>query len=197
MTIKDVLNMGFFNNEKIYIRDEDFHLLAHGGKESTSITKFKDFGVESFTWEKDGKLYFDIKNIKHLRIIVAGSRNFTDYPVVEKILMDYLKGNLWDIEIVSGTAKGADLLGERFASTHGYPIARFPANWAHYGKSAGPIRNKEMAAYAAKEYGVLFAFWNGKSRGTKSMIELAKQYGLEVHIIRSSDSPCVQKHRNS
>ena len=52
-----------------------------------------------------------------------------------------------------------------------------------YGKAAGPIRNKQMAEFASQQTGMLIAFWDGKSRGTGSMIRLAKEYGLEVHIV--------------
>lgn len=60
----------------------------------------------------------------------------------------------------------------------------FPAQWDAYGRSAGIIHNREMAEYAAEGRGVLFSFWDGKSRGTKSMIELAKKYGLEINVVR-------------
>lgn len=118
-----------------------------------------------------------------LRIIVAGSRTFNDYDLLESTLSDYLKENNDNATIISGAARGADQIGERFARHHGYNLKCFPAQWDAYGRSAGPIRNREMAKYAAEGRGVLFAFWDGKSRGTKSMIDLAKQYGLEVHVI--------------
>ena len=81
-------------------------------------------------------------------------------------------------EILSGAYKGADLLGERYAAERNYPIKQFPANWSRYGKSAGYKRNNEMALYAD----VLIAFWNGKSKGTKHMIELATQASLKVRV---------------
>ena len=118
-----------------------------------------------------------------LRIIVAGSRTFNDYDLLESTLSDYLKENN-NVTIISGAAKGADQLGERFARKYRYNLKYFPAQWDMYGKSAGPIRNRKMAEYAAEERGVLFAFWDGKSRGTKSMIDLAKKSGLEVHVVR-------------
>lgn len=117
------------------------------------------------------------------RWIVAGSRDFYDYDVLNRVLEQYLREeNVDDIEIVSGTAKGADTLGERFAKEHGIKCSRFPADWNKYGRSAGPIRNTEMAAYASKQNGSLFAFWDGESRGTKNMIDLARKYNLDVHI---------------
>jgi hypothetical protein len=71
-------------------------------------------------------------------------------------------------EIVSGGARGVDRLGERYARKRGLPCKVFPAQWAKYGKSAGPIRNAEMAKYT--DYGV--AVWDGVSRGTANMIKL-------------------------
>ena len=118
-----------------------------------------------------------------LRVIIAGSRDFNNYDLLESTISNYLKENIANVEIVSGTARGADQLGEQFANNHRYRIKSFPANWNLYGKSAGPIRNREMAEYASGGQGVLFAFWDGKSRGTKSMINLAKKYGLEVHVV--------------
>ena len=109
---------------------------------------------------------------------------FDNYNLLDSTISDYLKENTNNVEIVSGTARGADQLGEQFASNHGYQVRRFPAQWDLYGKSAGPIRNREMAEYASSGQGVLFAFWDGKSKGTKSMIDLAKKCGIEVHIVR-------------
>ena len=105
--------------------------------------------------------------------------------------MDYLDfmddkdvvDNPSQVKFISGTAKGADILGEQFAYTYEYDVKRFPADWNTYGKSAGYRRNAEMAKYASEAYGVLFAFWDGQSKGTKHMIDLANKYGLEVHVV--------------
>lgn len=116
-----------------------------------------------------------------MKVIVAGSRNFNDYSLVEKTLLDYFKANNLhnkDIEIVSGTARGADRLGEQFAKKCGLKITRFPADWDQYGKSAGYIRNEQMAKYGD----ILFAFWDGTSKGTKHMIDLARKYNLMVLV---------------
>lgn len=129
--------------------------------------------------------------IKELRIIVAGSRGFKNYDLLRDTLMDYLDfmddkdvvDNPSQVKFISGTAKGADTLGEQFAYTYEYDVIRFPADWNTYGKSAGYRRNAEMAKYASEAYGVLFAFWDGQSRGTKHMIDLAKRYGLEIHVV--------------
>ena len=112
------------------------------------------------------------------RVIVAGSRDFSDYELL-KSKLDSLLSNKNDIEIVSGTCKGADLLGERYGNENNYPINKFPADWKTFGKRAGPLRNKEMADNAD----ALIAFWDGTSRGTSGMIEIAKSNGLQVRVI--------------
>ena len=122
-----------------------------------------------------------------IRIIIAGSRTFQDFHLLETKLKEYMEQkqlSLAEIEIISGTANGADRLGERFADKYGIPCSQFPANWDKYGKSAGYIRNNEMAKYAAEKTGVLFAFWDGTSKGTKHMIDLAKKQGLDVHVVQ-------------
>lgn len=114
------------------------------------------------------------------RCIVAGGREFNNYSLL-KTKMDFALQNKVSegITIVSGAARGADKLGERYAQERGYKIDSHPAKWDEFGKSAGYIRNKEMAQNAD----ALVAFWDGKSRGTKHMIDLAKQYGLKVIVI--------------
>ena len=111
-----------------------------------------------------------------MKVIIAGSREFNDYDKLCKFC-DHILQNQKEIEIVSGTAKGADKLGEKYATEKGYSIKRFPADW-NIGKSAGYLRNKEMAEYAD----ALIAFWDGKSKGTKNMIDLAKKNNLKIKI---------------
>lgn len=118
------------------------------------------------------------------RIIVAGGRDFTDYAILSKTLDAVLERyTLHEVQIVSGYCRGADALGERYATEHGIPVKRFPADWLAYGKAAGPIRNRKMAEYAAERDGMLVAFWDGKSRGTASMIRIAEKAGLQIKTI--------------
>jgi len=120
------------------------------------------------------------------RIIVAGTREFNNYELLNEVLEGYInKMNKNNITIVSGKARGADTLGEVFAQNHGLKVAEFPADWQKYGPEAGFIRNGEMAKYAVEDgsYGVLFAFWNGISNGTKDMINKAIMHDIEKHII--------------
>jgi hypothetical protein len=123
--------------------------------------------------------FFFLEDLIMLKIIVAGSRSFSDYELLKKKLDFYIGKNL-DVEIVSGTARGADRLGERYAVAKGFAIKRFPADWEKYGKRAGYLRNEQMAQYAT--HAVIF--WDGNSRGTASMIELCKRYGLNYRVVR-------------
>lgn len=129
--------------------------------------------------------------MKELRVIIAGSRDFDDFPKLMNSSIDILseitnkRGDLDRIRIISGTARGADKLGEQYAKVAGYELSKFPADWDNLGKRAGYVRNAEMSKFAVKDgnYGVLIAFWDGQSKGTKHMIDLANRYGLEVHIV--------------
>lgn len=111
-----------------------------------------------------------------MRVIIAGSRNFDDYPLLCTVCDEQLTPG--DI-IICGKARGADTLGERYAVTRGFPVKYYPADWGRHGRGAGYIRNVEMAKNADR----LIAFWDGQSRGTQHMIDTAGKYGLSVLII--------------
>ncbi len=113
-----------------------------------------------------------------IKVIIAGGRKFDDFNKLSLVCDEFLKDQI-NIEIVSGAYKGADLLGERYAAERNYLIKQFPADWRRYGKSAGQKRNVEMANYAD----MLIALWDGKSKGTKNMIDLASKEGLKVKVV--------------
>ena len=111
------------------------------------------------------------------KVIIAGSRDFADYALLCSFADEVLAG-AEDIEIVSGGARGADDLGERYARERGYALKVFPAEWKKWGRAAGPIRNGQMAGYAD----ALIAFWDGQSAGTRDMIRKAEERGLCVKV---------------
>lgn len=112
------------------------------------------------------------------KLIIAGGRDFNNYAGMSQCL-DYLLKNINDkIEIVCGMARGADRLGERYAKERGHKVIYIPADWDLYGKSAGFKRNVKMAEYAD----ALVAFWDGRSSGTKHMIETAHRMKLDVRV---------------
>lgn len=115
-----------------------------------------------------------------MKLIVAGSRYVEDSSVIAySMLQWWLAHDRPDIEVVSGGARGVDLIGERVAEVQGFPVRRFPADWDRWGKAAGPKRNLEMAKYAD----ALLAFPVGASRGTRHMISAAEGEGLDVTVI--------------
>ena len=113
-----------------------------------------------------------------MKVIIAGGRTFDNYAMLCESC-DRTLSLQSEIEIVSGTANGADKLGERYAIERGFTVKQFPADWDKHGKSAGYKRNEEMAQYAD----ALIAFWDGKSKGTKHMIDLANLYKLKVKVV--------------
>jgi len=112
-----------------------------------------------------------------MKVIIAGGRYFDDYNEL-CLYCDKVLQNQINIEIVSGGARGTDSLGEKYAKKRNYGLKQFPAAWSKFGRGAGVIRNAEMANYAD----VLIAFWDGKSRGTRNMINLAKKKGLKIYV---------------
>lgn len=114
------------------------------------------------------------------KVIIAGGRDFNDYSRLCEHVTHLLRNQYKGIEVVSGGARGADSCGEQYAIEYNYPIKLFEAQWEEYGKSAGYRRNVEMAEYAD----ALIAFWDGKSKGTKHMIDIAKEKGLKVRVVR-------------
>ena len=114
------------------------------------------------------------------RVVIAGCRDYNNYDkakaYIDCCLCDIIEDN--EIVIVSGGACGADALGERYAKEKGFKLEKYPADWKKYGRSAGPKRNEQMA----KICDCVICFWDGKSRGTRSMIEYAKKYGKPVRI---------------
>jgi hypothetical protein len=115
-----------------------------------------------------------------IKCIIAGGRDFNNYDLLYNRCKFHLKKYGSDVQIVSGGARGADTLGEKFATDMGYSIKQFPADWSKYGKSAGYRRNAQMSEYAD----MLIAFWDYNSRGTQHMINLAKAQKLTVIVIK-------------
>lgn len=129
-----------------------------------------------------------------MKVIIAGSRTITDYNIVE---MAILTSGFDITEVVSGGARGVDTLGERYANHKNIPIKRFLADWDNlnpdgdpvfvkvnsYGKKinavAGHNRNKKMAKYAD----ACILVWDGKSKGTLNMKELATKYNLKLYVM--------------
>lgn len=108
-----------------------------------------------------------------MKLIIAGGRN---NKLTEENLQSLDK--LVISEIVSGGASGIDANGESYAYYNDIPFKRFNADWQQFGKSAGPIRNKQMAEYANA-----VALFNG-GKGTESMFKEAQKLNLKIYDFR-------------
>ena len=114
-----------------------------------------------------------------MRIIIAGSRSVSESDVREAVQSCSWAGFV--TAVVSGTARGADTYGEMWAKENRLDIHRYPADWKKHGKRAGPLRNAVMSESAEG----LIAVWDGESRGTRSMIDLAAERGLRIAIFNT------------
>ena len=124
-----------------------------------------------------------------MKTIIAGGRNIVSLLVAKQAIKD---SEFVITEVVSGTARGADTLGEEYADNNGIPIKPFKPDWDKYGKRAGFIRNADMGNYAQG----LIALWDGKSKGIKHMIDYATKKELKVYVanitvIEVNDSPKI------
>ena len=118
-----------------------------------------------------------------MKVVVAGGRDFKDYYLLKETLDNFQQeyGNI--TEVVSGGARGSDKLGEQYANENNIPIKRFVPDWQGLGKKAGHVRNRQMGDYAKEYSGMLVAFWDKQSRGTKGMIEYANKIGLKSVVV--------------
>ena len=129
-----------------------------------------------------------------IRIAIVGSRDFEDYELVSQEVSTYICNNINafvhndkiyvkngtrdETLIISGGAKGADTLAERFAKDNNFNIKIFKPDWELYGKRAGFIRNSKIV----DNCDVLFAFQINNSKGTQHSINLAKEKNKEVFV---------------
>lgn len=151
-------------------------------------------GLAGFRDEQIAPMFFDapdnvilpglwqrLKDETTVRLVIAGSREITsrEYVFAElgRLTKNLLDENL--VTVVCGMARGVDTLGREWSESMGFPIDLFPANWELYGKAAGMLRNKLMANHGTH----LIALWDGKSSGTKQMIDVAKSFGLQYRVV--------------
>jgi len=111
-----------------------------------------------------------------MKVIIAGSRGIKDYATVRDAVQ---RSDFPISRVLSGMAQGVDALAVRYAKENSLPCDRFPAEWSKWGRSAGYRRNVQMAQNAD----ALVAVWDGKSPGTKHMIDVAKARGLRIFVV--------------
>jgi hypothetical protein len=118
---------------------------------------------------------------ENFKVIIAGSRGFSNYKLLKEKCDEFLreKKKTHNVVVISGHARGADSLGEKYASDEDLDLEIYPADWKKHGKSAGFRRNEQMAEVAD----AVIAFWNGESHGTKHMIDIANEKKLEIRVV--------------
>ena len=129
-----------------------------------------------------------------MKTIIAGSRTIEDREALERAIA----GSGWDIsEVVSGTCRGVDVMGEEWGRANDVPVKPFPADWLTHGRTAGELRNREMAHYAD----ALILLWDGKSPGASCMLREANKagikiynqiYGLDMHELEDTEKKILQ-----
>jgi len=108
-----------------------------------------------------------------MKILIAGGRNFSDKQFMYSYMRQYLGVATL---VISGTAKGADRMGEKWANEFGIPVKRFPAQWSRYGSKAGPIRNRQMLDEGQPDLVIVFK----GGRGSEHMATIAKKAGVKT-----------------
>ena len=130
-----------------------------------------------------------------MRVIIAGGRDFYDYKFLCKncdFLLQFQKTE--SIVIISGVAKGADKLGIKYAKERGYKFERHPANWYDFSSPCRLVKQKGKKMYnalagfkrnevMANNAEALILFWDGKSKGSKDMLRIAKEKNLLIRIV--------------
>lgn len=112
----------------------------------------------------------------NMKLAIIGSRTFNDYNLLVSTLEQY-KSKI--TLVVSGAAKGADSLGEKWAIKNNIKTLIFPADWEKYGKRAGFIRNEDII----KNCDCVIAFWDRISKGTAHSLSLCEKYNKPYKII--------------
>lgn len=114
-------------------------------------------------------------------LLVTGSRTWTAYEPLRDCI-----AALNPALIIHGGARGADALAQKAAIELGIPTRIFPADWS-LGRGAGHIRNAQML-YEGHPSQVL-ACWDGSSKGTKGMMDLAQKAGVPIEMLTIARTP--------
>ncbi|MBD1393048.1 SLOG family protein [Mucilaginibacter glaciei] len=118
--------------------------------------------------------------MKYFNLIIAGGRDFFDYALLKDSVSDLLADKVaeFEIVIVSSTVRGGDMLGEAYACEFGYEVAEFPYDHVE-GDMVECYCNSQMLKFAD----ACICFWDGMSKGTKQLIDLATASQLPLRVI--------------
>lgn len=87
-------------------------------------------------------------------------------------------------EIISGGAKGVDQSAKEYALSHGIKLTEFLPEYTRFGKSAPLKRNISIV----ENSDIVLAFWDGKSKGTKFVVDICRKRGVEIRVYVFDDN---------
>lgn len=116
-----------------------------------------------------------------LRVLVCGSRDWTDKAAIEKELRLLPAGSV----VIHGDCRGADRIAGQIAQSLGLEVEAFPADWETHGKAAGPLRNRQMLAEGRPDTVLAFHEHLEASRGTADMVKKARAARIQVKVVKS------------
>jgi len=125
--------------------------------------------------------------INSMRVAVIGSRIFEG----SNLIAHYLDRELTkysELSIISGGASGVDTIAKQYAFERKIDYVELKADWRSYGRAAGPIRNKQVVEMAD----TIYAFWDGKSKGTWGVIQFARKLGKPCQVITFAESALIE-----
>ena len=107
-----------------------------------------------------------------MKIAIVGSRNIEEINI-EKYLPKECD------EIISGGALGVDRCAAVYAWEQGIKLTEFYPIYQKYGRGAPILRNRQIVEYADE----ILIFWDGKSKGTLSVIRYCEKMRKPYHIV--------------
>jgi YspA, cpYpsA-related SLOG family len=117
------------------------------------------------------------------RVLICGDRNWNDYGTILRELSKVQQSSKVEV-VIEGEANGADSFGRAAATVLGIPVLAFPADWRKHGRAAGPIRNRQMLNEGNPTLVLAFHNFIENSKGTKDMVNVARNAGVPVRIIK-------------
>lgn len=110
-----------------------------------------------------------------LRVLVTGGRDFQDRAAMDRAL-SIIANSVGISAVIHGAYRGADTLAGEWARAHGIAEDPVPADWATFGRRAGPIRNAAMIRHHDPH--LVVAFSGGD--GTLDCVTQAEEAGIGV-----------------
>lgn len=118
-----------------------------------------------------------------MNLFINGSRTINNKDFVYSIIKNYINDNPKVNTIISGGAKGVDLLAKQYSIENNINYIEYKPDWKKYGKGAGIVRNITML----EECDLVLSFWDGKSKGTKFNINYCKKNNKPITLEISKD----------